>query len=69
MIQKSTSPTIGKCLGCAMLLFVWGFVASTADAQEMNSTQIIEAAIRHQNLGWHILKSHSLQKRLRRLLH
>ena len=51
MIQKSTSPTIGKCLVCAMLLFVWGFVTSTADAQEMNGTQIIETAIRHQNLG------------------
>ena len=50
MIQKSTSPTIGKCLLC-VLLFVWGFVVTTADAQEMNSTQIIEAAIRHQNLG------------------
>ncbi len=50
MIQRSTSSNIGKYLMCAML-FVTGFVVSTTDAQEMNSTQIIEAAIRHQNLG------------------
>ena len=50
MILKFTSPTIKKCLICALLL-VCGFVVSTTDAQEMNSTQIIEAAIRHQNLG------------------
>ena len=50
MIQISTSSNIGKYLMCAML-FVMGFVVSTTDAQEMNSTQIIEAAIRHQNLG------------------
>ena len=50
MIPKFTSPNIGKRLICALLL-VWGFVVSTTDAQEMNSTQIIEAAIRHQNLG------------------
>ena len=50
MILRFTSPNIGKCLICAMLLG-WGFVASTTDAQETNSTQIIEAAIRHQNLG------------------
>ena len=50
MIPRFTSPTIGKCLICVLLL-VYGFVVSTADAQEMNSTQIIEAAIRHQNLG------------------
>jgi len=34
-----------------VLLLVCGFIISTTDAQEMNSTQIIEAAIRHQNLG------------------
>ena len=50
MIQRSTSPTIGKCLVCAMLLVV-GFVVPIADTQEINSTQMIEAAIRHQNLG------------------
>ena len=50
MIQRSTSSNIGKYLMCAMLL-VTGFVISTTDAQEMNSTQIIETAIRHQNLG------------------
>ena len=50
MIQRSTSPTIGKCLVCAMLLVV-GFVIPIADTQEINSTQMIEAAIRHQNLG------------------
>ena len=50
MILRFTSPTIGKYLICVLLL-VWGFIVSTADAQEMDSTQIIEAAIRHQNLG------------------
>ncbi len=49
MIPRFTSPNIGKCLICALL--VCGFMVSTTDAQEMNSTQIIEAAIRHQNLG------------------
>ena len=37
---------IGKYIICALLL-----VSGFANAQEMNSTQIIEAAIRHQNLG------------------
>ena len=41
---------IKKRLICALLL-ICGFVVSTTDAQEMNSTQIIEEAIRHQNLG------------------
>ncbi|MCY3743450.1 MAG: FG-GAP-like repeat-containing protein, partial [Candidatus Poribacteria bacterium] len=50
MILRFTSPTIGKCLICALLL-VCGFTVSTTDAQEMNSAQIIETAIRHQNLG------------------
>ncbi len=50
MILRFTSPTIGKYL-IGVLLLVWGFIVSTADAQEMDSTQIIEAAIRHQNLG------------------
>ena len=50
ILLRFTSPNIGKCLICAMLL-VCGFGVSTTDAQEMNSTQIIEAAIRHQNLG------------------
>ena len=50
MILRFTSPTIEKCLICALLL-VCSFVVSTTDAQELNNTQIIEAAIRHQNLG------------------
>ena len=50
MIPRFKSPTIGKYLIYALLL-VWGFIVSTAGAQEMDSTQIIEAAIRHQNLG------------------
>ena len=50
MILRFTSANIGKYLICVLLL-VWGFIVSTADAQEMDSTQTIEAAIRHQNLG------------------
>ena len=50
MIPRFTSPNIEKCLICALLL-VCGFVVSTTDAQELNNTEIIEAAIRHQNLG------------------
>ena len=50
MILRFTSPNIGKCLICVMLL-IWGFGTSTTEAQEMNGTQTIEAAIRHQNLG------------------
>lgn len=50
MILRFTFPNIGKCLICVLLLRC-GFVVSTTDAQEMNSTQIIETAIRHQNLG------------------
>ena len=50
MIPRFTSPNIGKCLICVLLL-VCGFIVSTADAQEINSAQVIEAAIRHQNLG------------------
>ena len=50
MILRFTSANIGKYLICVLLL-VWGFIVSTADAQEMDSTEIIEAAIRHQNLG------------------
>ena len=34
-----------------MLLLVWFFIAWTVKAQEANNTQIIEEAIRHQNLG------------------
>ena len=41
---------IGKRLIGALLL-VCGFGVLTSDAQEMNNTQIIEASIRHQNLG------------------
>ena len=50
ILLRFTSPNIGKCLIC-VLLWVWGFGVSTTYAQEMNSTQVIEAAIRHQNLG------------------
>ena len=50
MILRFTSPNIGKCLICVLLL-VCGFIISTTDAQELNSTQIIEVATRHQNLG------------------
>ncbi len=50
MIPRFTSANIGKCLICVLLL-VCGFIVSTADAQEINSAQVIEAAIRHQNLG------------------
>ena len=50
ILSRFTSPNIGKCLLC-VLLCLCGAVVSTSDAQEMNSTQIIEAAIRHQNLG------------------
>ena len=46
MILRFTSPNIGKYLICVLLL-----VSGLTEAQEMNSTQIIEAAIRHQNLG------------------
>ena len=44
------SPSIEKCLKYILLL-VWCFAAPIGWTQEMNSTQIIEAAIRHQNLG------------------
>ena len=50
MIPRFTSPTIEKYLICVLLL-VCGFIVSTTDAQEMNNTEIIKAAIRHQNLG------------------
>ena len=50
MILKFTSPNRGKFLIC-VLLWVCGFVVSITNAQEMNGTQIIETAIRHQNLG------------------
>ena len=50
MIPRFASPNIGKYLICAMLLAL-GFVASITDAQEKKSTQIIEEAIQHQNLG------------------
>ena len=46
MILRFTSPNIGKYLVCVLLL-----VSGLTEAQEMNSTQIIETAIRHQNLG------------------
>ncbi len=46
MILRFTSANIGKYLICVLLL-----VSGLTEAQEMNNTQIIEAAIRHQNLG------------------
>ena len=51
ILLRFTSSNIRKYLICAMLLLVCGFVISTTNAQETNSTQIIGAAIRHQNLG------------------
>ena len=44
------SPSIEKCLKYILLL-VGCFAVPIGWTQEMNSTQIIEAAIRHQNLG------------------
>ena len=43
-------PIIKKCLKCSLLL-VWCFAVSSGWTQETDSAEIIETAIRHQNLG------------------
>ncbi len=50
MSRISTSLNTRKHLQCVVLL-TWLFTICTVGAQEMNTTQIIEEAIRHQNLG------------------
>ena len=50
MIPRSTSPDVKKYLKYVLLLTSL-FAVSVVCAQEMDNTQIIEAAIRHQNLG------------------
>ena len=50
MILRFASPDIRKRVKCVLLL-TWLFAVWTVNAQEMNSPQIIEDAIRHQNLG------------------
>ena len=50
MSRRSTSPNSRKHLQCVLLL-TWLFTVWTASAQEMNPTQMIEEAIRYQNLG------------------
>ena len=50
MSRISTSFNTRKHLQCVVLL-TWLFAVCTVGAQEMNTTQIIEEAISHQNLG------------------
>ena len=50
MILRLKSPNVRKHLKYIQLL-IWIFAVWTVSAQEMNSPQIIEEAIRHQNLG------------------
>ena len=50
MSRISTSLNTRKHLQCVVLL-TWFFTVCTVGAQEMNTTQIIEEAISHQNLG------------------
>ena len=50
MMLRFAPPMIKKWLKCSLLL-VWCFAVSTGWTQETDSTRIIEAAIRHQNLG------------------
>ena len=50
MILRFASPEIRKRVKCVLLL-TWLFAVWTVNAREMNSPQIIEDAIRHQNLG------------------
>ena len=50
MSRISTFLNTRKHLQC-MVLLTWLFTVCTVGAQEMNTTQIIEEAIRHQNLG------------------
>ena len=50
MILRFASPEIRKRVKCVLLL-TWLFAVWTVNAQETDSPQIIEDAIRHQNLG------------------
>ena len=50
MILRLKSPNVRKHLKYIQLL-IWIFAVWTVKAQEANNTQIIEEAIRHQNLG------------------
>ncbi len=50
MILRLKSPNVRKHLKYIQLL-IWIFAVWTVNAQETNNTQIIEDAIRHQNLG------------------
>ena len=50
MIFSVKSPNIKKRTQYGLLL-TWFFVVWTGTAQEINNTQIVEEAIRHQNLG------------------
>ena len=50
MSRISTSLNTRKHLQCVVLL-TWFFTVCTVGAQEMDTTRIIEEAIRHQNLG------------------
>ncbi len=50
MSRRFTSPNTGKYLPCVLLLTCL-FTVWTVGAQEMNTAQIVEEAIRYQNLG------------------
>ena len=50
MILRFTVPDRRKQVKCVLLL-TWLFAAWAVNAQEMDSPQIIEEAVRHQNLG------------------
>ena len=50
MILRFTAPDTRKQVKCVLLL-TWIFAAWAVNAQEMDSPQIIEEAVRHQNLG------------------
>ena len=50
MILRFTAPDTRKQVKCVLLL-TWLFAAWVVNAQEMDSPQIIEEAVRHQNLG------------------
>ena len=50
MILRFTAPDTRKQVKCVLLL-TWLFAAWAVNAQEMDSPQIIEEAVRHQNLG------------------
>ena len=50
MILRFTAPDTRKQVKCVLLL-TWLFAVWAVNAQEMDSPQIIEEAVRHQNLG------------------